>query len=342
MATPKTEATELSVAFGLLGYEDPRAITYASISGALLNTLDEETFTQYSEEFLSDPIYFRMLSVGKNLRQHHAPFNALTELQWLGPDRQAATTSTAMDLLAANTPISVKAESMVVANRSPYNLFEATPQGSAPAKGLSSWYLETAFDEYQALYTFARDASGMAALPINVRDFENSKSKKSLKRRLATLTEDQAAKFQDLYVKMSHQVARRSAEIFNLHLADSMARPTRNAVLEHIAKMFFRMDTVPYILAGVDEKAEFASGIPDIASWQKQWVFQEIEATPALTKSQPVVNFTLSYQNRITKVEYTSTFRAEVRWSHGKFSSVEGKLYKDFAWPSLPFFKAIV
>src|SRR5690606_27407592 len=132
MATPKTEATELSVAFGLLGYEDPRAITYASISGAFLNTLDEETFTQYREEFLSDPIYFRMLSVGKNLRQHHASFNALTKLQWLGPDRQAATTSTAMDLLAANTPISVKAESMVVANRSPYNLFEATPQGSAP------------------------------------------------------------------------------------------------------------------------------------------------------------------------------------------------------------------
>ena len=141
---------------------------------------------------------------------------------------------------------------------------------------------------------------------------------------------------------MCQKVSQSSADIFNDHLAGSLKSKMRGAVLERIAKMFFRMNAVEYILCGVDEKNKFAVLIPDLTTWLQSWQFDNINAIPNLEKEQSIVDFEILCTNRATKDSYMAKFHAEIRWSHGKFSSVEGKLYKEFNWIDLPFFSIIL
>lgn len=346
MATAKTETTELAVGFGLLGYSDPSNLLFDQIAKNFDASLDERTFSRFRIEFSKDKLYKRMHEVGLKLRDVYAPFKDLTNIIWSGPERQAATTSTAKDLFAANVPISVKAESRVVGNPSPYNLFVATPQGSAQARGMGSWYVETALNDYQSLYFFAKQAtaldSGDVSLPEVVGEFENSRAKKLLQQRIKDLNSEQIREFQALYVQMCKVVSIKSAVLFNSHLKTSLFSRTRNTVMEHIAKMFFRMNAVPYLLAGIDSRKEFAVHIPDLTTWKRTWRFEKVEAVPDLNRLQSVVNFQIECLNRENGERFTANFHAEVRWSHGKFSSVEGKLYKKFNWVDLPFFERII
>jgi hypothetical protein len=345
MATAKTETTELSLGFGLLGLT-PGTLTYDQIAKKFTGSLSKTAFDRFLEEFRKDRLYMRMHEVGRRLRELHPPFRHLEFLVWSGPDRQAATTSTAKDLFAANTPISVKAESGVVGNPSPYNLFIATPQGGAQARGMGSWYVETALNEYQALFSYARNAtgldSGIEALPADVTEFEKSRNKKLLRDRLKLLSAQESDRFFALYIEMCRKVSTKSAELSNAHFTESLSSKTKNTVLEHIAKMFFRMDAVPYLLAGIDGRKEFAVSIPDLTKWKKTWQFEGIKAIPDLNRSQSVVDFQMTYSNSTTGELYTAEFHTEIRWSHGKFSSVEGKLYKEFNWINLPFFETII
>lgn len=331
---------------GLLGYEDLSNLEYAEINPKFSGSLNEDTFQRVMEEFSRQSLYQQMLHVGLKLREREPLFTEIDHLTWSGPDRQAVTTSAAKDIFAANTPVSVKAESRVVGNPSPYNLFVATPQGSAQARGMGSWYLEISPDKYQALYShglmITELNSGRNALPPTVQEFENSRKKKVLKRKLSNLSSNQLELFQSLYIDMCRQVATRSARRYNDHLAASLSQRVRNTVLERVAKMFFRMNAVPYVLAGIDNQQEFAVRIPDLTSWLKNWRFETIEATPDLNRSQSVVNFELCCTNKQTGLTYSAEFHAEVRWSHGKFSSVEGKLYKEFDWADLPFFESLL
>ena len=249
--------------------------------------------------------------------------------------------STAKDLLAVNVPVSVKAESRVVGNPSPYNLFEATPQGSAQAQGMRSWYLETAKDAYQAFYAFSRSALGLNTLPDDVGDFEGSNRKRLLIRSLVNLGENHRGEFQDLYLRLCRAVSQASAEIFNNNLANSLNSRIRGTVLERVAKMFFRMNAVEYVLSGIDGKEEFAVVIPDLTTWLQTWQFERISAIPNLGKEQSIVDFEILCKNKITRDTYLAKFHAEIRWSHKKFSSVEGKIYKEFDWTDLPFFSVI-
>ena len=102
--------------------------------------------------------------------------------------------------------------------------------------------------------------------------------------------------------------------------------------------MFFRMNAVDYILCGIDERTEFAVQIPSLTAWLQQWQFNRITARPDLNRGQSVVDFEIECGRKARSENFTAHFHAEVRWSHGKFSSVEGKLYREFEWNELPFF----
>ena len=341
MATAKTECSELSIGLGLLGFSNPTEINYAQIVSKFEGSLSESKFKSFVKTYPSDGVYASMNNAGIRLRNNYPLFHDLDSIRWTGGDRQAKTMSTAKDLLAVHVPISVKAESRVVGNPSPYNLFVATPQGSAQAQGMTSWYLETARDDYQAFYAFSRSALGLNTLPENVGDFEASNHKRSLIRSLVNLGENYMEEFQDLYLRLCRRVSQASADVFNNNLNNSLRSHIRSTVLERIAKMFFRMNAVEYVLGGIDGRAEFAVVIPDLTTWLQTWQFEGINAIPALDKEQSIVDFEILCRNKTTKDTYLANFHAEIRWSHGKFSSVEGKLYKEFNWNGLPFFSAV-
>ena len=248
----------------------------------------------------------------------------------------------AKDLLVANTPVSVKTESNVVANLSPPNMMVNLPGGTAHSSREENWYLTTKPEEFQELYAFVRGMSPeLQDLPEDIRSFEEQSGRYDRKRIQKILKEssDREKKaFTRRYRELCHRVAEKSADLFNQNLAASLSTGARKAVLENLMRWFFRLNAVQYVLCGIDRKNEFALVVPDLTSWLREWDLAEVVATPDITRGQSVVDFEVVCRRKKDRREHRAPYHAEIRWSHGRFSgAVESKLYKEFAWTELPF-----
>lgn len=345
MPSRKTECSELSVAFGILKL-NPVNEPLSTVLLSFNKTLSESKYKNFVTEFNRDKFTYRPLyELGLQLRANHFPLNSITRLEWTGPQQQATTTSLAKDILAGVVPISVKLDSNVVANYSPYNLLESIPSGSAQAKGTDNWYLHLAFSLYQDLYSYVR-IKNANQLPDNVSDFEKNASKadrKLMQNIIKDFNEEEQKKFAGIYISLNHQIAKLSSQIFNKHISDSLKKPSRNAVLENLIRAFFRINAIEYILCGIDHRKKFGVLIPDLSKWKRNWRLQDLKAIPDLKRKQCVVNFEMVIKNLTNKKTKQLKFHAEIRWSHGKFcGNPEAKLYKEFLWRDVPFFEGII
>jgi len=174
MPTAKTEATELAVGFGILDLDPLDHLSEDEIDRFFDGTLPEEKYKRFLEEYSSNlDFYSRFYEVGRHLESHHHPVSRSSTVQWTGPQQQAATASFSKDLLVGGIPISVKADSDVVANLSPYNLFISLPLGIVPASQEENWYQKIDPRDFQELYSFVRDSDrSLNYLPAEVIAFE--------------------------------------------------------------------------------------------------------------------------------------------------------------------------
>ena len=343
MPSAKTETSELSIAFGILGLDPTHFYPQSEIELRFNGSLSEEKYEAFRKEYKRDTeLYERLLRVGRIMSDRHIPFKQADVVQWTGPFRQASTTSVAKDLLVANTPVSVKTESNIVANLSPANMMVNLPGGTAHSSHEENWYLTTQPEEFQELFSFVRGISPeLQDLPEDIRSFEEQASRddrKRLQKILKQSSDHEKKAFTKRYRELCHRVAEKSAALFNQKLTASLSIGARKAVLENLARWFFRLNAVQYILCGIDRKDEFALSVPDLTSWLREWDLAEVVATPDLTRGQSVVDFEVVCRRKINRSEHRAPYHAEIRWSHGRFSgAVESKLYKDFAWRDLPF-----
>lgn len=344
MATKKTETTELSIGFGILGI-NPKD-KKADIQNLFFDSLSNQKWFDYQDEYTRDEkLYRKFFELGLHLRELR--FTSVNQIIWAGPQQQAATASGATDLFipSLNMPISVKNESNVVYNASPHNLFRSLPQGKTPASRAEHWFLEKDPKGYQELYGFARSLFPKE-LPQQAIDFEEqiSRTERDIFQDFVTkdLIGHDKEQFKKLYAAMCGNVAQNSAIEFNGHL-EKLPSNERSAVHETIIRQFFRIDTVPYLLVGLDKHKGFAVQIPDLTNWKRKWRIESVAAVPDLGRGQSVVKIkvtTTDKNNRATSYEFG--FRVEIRWSHGKFcGNPEGKLYKSFSWLEVPFFQKL-
>ena len=345
MATRKTEATELAVGFGILGVNplDQKA----NVTKLFIDSLSDQKWHDFQEEYiLNENLYRKFFELG--LRLQELRFKSVDQLIWAGPQQQAATASGAKDLFipSLNMPISIKNDSNVVLNASPHNLFRSLPQGKAFASRAEHWFLEKDPEGYQKLYDFGRSLFPKE-LPRDAAEFEAiiSRAERDEFQEFVTkgLIGLNAKEFEALYIGMCGNVAQNSALEFNNHLA-ALPSNEHPAVHETVIRQFFRIDTVQYLLVGLDERKAFAVQIPDLTTWKRQWRVENVTAIPDLGRGQSVVKITVTTadKNRRT-VTYDFGFRVEIRWSHGKFcGNPEGKLYKSFSWTSVPFFENLI
>jgi hypothetical protein len=109
MPSAKTEASELSVAFGILRLDPTTAYTQDEINRFFAGSLTPEKYAKYRVEYQRNlQLYHRLYNVGHRMGMTGKPFYQAKTVQWTGPHQQATTTSVAKELLVANTPISVK------------------------------------------------------------------------------------------------------------------------------------------------------------------------------------------------------------------------------------------
>lgn len=344
MPSYKTEATELSVGFGVLGIENP-GVSDLDIKSLFGETLVDKTYRSYLLEFESNQkLYTRFIHCGNRLRD--MLFRNVENVHWTGRQQQASTSMVSQDLFVPsfNMPISVKNESNVVANLSAHNLFRSLPSGEVVVTKSDDWFIEKDLPGLQTLYQYARrHFSGDLKLPEDIIEFYRSVNRldrKDFRENLRALKGEEYDEFNKLYVSMCNQVAMSSADEFNKRLS-SLRSNARTAVSENFVKQFFRINHVPYVLTGIDHKQDFGVRIPDITSWKREWIIQGIRAE-ARKGGQSMVNISLSMQNKRDQSDYSASFRVEIRWSHGKFcGNPESKLYKEFLWRDVPFFQVL-
>ena len=345
MPTAKTEGTELSVCFGLLEI-DPLSFDQENLTQSFEGSLSKDKYLSFAQEFQRNPgLYRQFHTLGLSLRSQYALFNNLMHLRWSGPQQQAATTSASKDIIAANIPISVKNESNVVLNPSPYNLFITIPSGQMPAAQADNWYITADPNGIGELYRFARENSRLD-LPEEYPIFEHAvhrDCRDDFQSEISQFRGEVKAEFQRIYQGMCRRVALYSAQMFNENYSSAMSTNRRSSLLENLVKQFFRINSVTYILAGLDRRKAFALEIPDLTAWKQDWRLVEVIARPDLTRRQSVVNITVIVERKTDKERFSMNYHVEIRWSHGKFcGNPEAKLYKEFAWAEVPFFRGIL
>lgn len=342
MASKKTEATELALAFGLLGINNPIKMSQDERRRFFEGTLTESVYTEFLDSYSGRyrSVCQEMLKVGLRIRQNHPHIKNYDSLQWMGKEQIYITTSLSKDIQIGPLAVSSKASSNVVVNLSPYNLLMALPSGEVQATRSPNWYIVAAQDAFQTYYEKWRKFC-FPKQPKDIRTFfkqTTQKERKALVKRSKNLSPEETAHLEEAYTDFCHEVAIASAECFTSNLSKSLNSSRSQAVLVRIAKTFFRMNSSPYILAGQDHNQPIALEIPDINSWRRNWEISKIETAPDLEAGQPKVYFNLNLLNKQTQSIYQLVFHTEIRWSHGKLcGNPEGKLYKDFLWKDLPF-----
>ena len=159
---------------------------------------------------------------------------------------------------------------------------------------------------------------------------------------IQSLRGETKSEFTRRYRQMCRNVSTVSANRFNQNFQTALNSNIRSSVLENIVKQFFRMNAVPYILVGLDKHRPFGLQIPDVTEWKRNWKIVSLNATPDLTRGQSVVDICMVVEEKTSRTTHSMDFHVEIRWSHGKFcGNPEAKLYKEFSWSSVPFFRNI-
>lgn len=342
LASKKTEATEISLGFGLIGIDNPNKVKDEQINNLFNQTLSIQKFREFLDSFNGkyNDVCKDMVAVGLMIRENHSYIATNTSIKWIGPENVMIATSLSKDLQIGPVAISAKARSDVVSNNSPYNLLIACPSGSAILSRSENWFLYIAQDEFQDYYSLFRNYC-FPEYDEKIEDFLKNTSqneRKSLVRKIKDISRLHSDEIQYKYLDMCHAVADRSANIFNEYYQKSDDSKSSKFVKMDIIKNFFRLDSSGYILAGIDKGEKIGLQFPDSNTWFKQYELLDVIANPDLQAGQAVVNITLKFKEKPDKEEFIFPFHVQIRWSHGKLcGNPEGKLYKNFAWKDLPF-----
>jgi hypothetical protein len=339
-----TETSELLVAFGVLDIQ-PTEVEFKDIDKFFNKTLAQEIFDKICSEIRNGTRpaeYEKLFSVGQSIKTEFLSDTERIKVEWIGPSKQRKTVSISKDLrINDNINISVKTNSNVVYNLSPHNLFLALPRGTLMATRADHWFRAAAPQEYQAMYDFVRNGY-KSTLPERVGEFDKFRrvDRKNVQRWLETLEKEKERSFLELYKEMCQTVSIFSAKTFEANFQSVNPRMKR-AVQENILKYFLRLNSVSYLLAGLDGGSKFIAEVPDITAFFRECKFDSIETQRNPKSLQSEVNFTLHFRHQ--DKAFSLPFHAEIRWSHGKFcGNPEAKLYKDFKWTDVPFFKVFL
>ena len=346
LASLKTEATELSVAFGLIGI-NPSTVCFEDVESRFEGTLPEEKFSNFQNAIANDrsvsriweSLYLAAYNT-KEVRPDLFPPHA--NIRWYGPLKQSRVVTTPQDLVMAATAISVKENSRVVFNLSPYNLFVSVPSGLVLATRTDNWFSRMAPREYQALFTLVNANIGFTSIT----EFDRSAPKhvvKMLQAEIESLDGDRLTEFDRRYVELCRQVSSASASLFNDTLNITLETVHGTTLRDELLRYFFRLDAMPYVLIGLETNDPISILVPSVTQWKREWRLSELTAASDPSAGQSVVRFSLVVTSGRARTGTTLPFHAEIRWSHGKFGgNPEAKLYRDFAWRDVPGFQQIV
>lgn len=220
--------------------------------------------------------------------------------------------------------VSCKYQSKILSNSSPSNLFDRRLADRTAGPGQERWYAVCAPEAYEHFYSCVRRYVGQWLLPAMPHEL----SPTHLRRIRQACAVTWPASLAPLWAEFSLIVASASAERWLTQLPTPARR-------EEMMWRLLRLSPAPYFILGSSDAGPLRLRIGTPWDWRQDYTLQELLITPAPV-GQPRVNWTASVIEKEGGAPREASGHVEVRWAHGRFSSVEAKIYLDTPHSDVP------
>jgi hypothetical protein len=225
--------------------------------------------------------------------------------------------------------VSCKYQSKVLMNSSPTNLFQRRLSDRLAGSDSGSWYTSCAPDEYQHLYSCIRRYVGQQLLPPAVEALEAN----HVARIRTACSHTWPAPLAPIWAEFSLAVAVQSADRWRHQLQTPLRR-------EEMLWRLLRLNPSTYFLLGSSDTGPIRLRIGTPWDLRQHFTMQGLDLA-AVPAGQPKVSWTAHLTGNHTGDHHRVEGHVEVRWAHGRFSSVEAKIYLDTPHGEVPGYVAL-
>jgi hypothetical protein len=226
--------------------------------------------------------------------------------------------------------VSCKYQSKVLMNSSPSNLFQRRLSDRLAGADNGSWYTSCSPDEYQHLYSCIRRYVGQQLLPPTV----EALTAQHVARIRTACSQAWPTPLAPIWAEFSLAVAVQSAARWRHQLQTPLRR-------EEMLWRLLRLNGSTYFLLGSSEAGPIRLRIGTPWDLRQHFTMQDLDLA-AVPAGQPKVSWTAHLTGNHTGDCHRVDGHVEVRWAHGRFSSVEAKIYLDTPHGQVPGYVPLV
>jgi hypothetical protein len=220
--------------------------------------------------------------------------------------------------------VSCKYQSKILANSSPSNLFLRRLADRTAGPDTASWYAVCAPDEYQYFYSCVRRQVGRALLPMTPQELTPAHTA----RIRSACGRTWPAPLAPIWGEFSLAVAAASVARWRQQLHTPARR-------EEMLWRLLRLSPSSYFVLGSSDAGPLRLRIGTPWDWRQSFSLEclQLEAVPA---GQPKVTWSARLVEKGNGSERLVDGHVEIRWAHGRFASVEAKIYLDTPHADVP------
>lgn len=239
-------------------------------------------------------------------------------IEWKGPHHAPGFDHIPADLRVDHVfLVSCKHQSRILHNSSPSNLFDRRLADRSAGADLASWYQACAPEEFDHFYQAVRWEIGQGSLPSQAVGLTSGQLRRIRDRCGGSWPDSLIENWQEF----SHAVAVASAERWRATVMTGARR-------EEMVWRLIRLSAAPYFILGESDNGSLRLRVATPWDWRQSFALSafSIEAAEA---GQPRVNWRAVVTHLGDGSISLIDGHVEVRWAHGRFSSVEAKIYLD-------------
>jgi hypothetical protein len=246
-------------------------------------------------------------------------------IEWKGTHRPPGVEFLPTDLRVDHVYlVSCKYRSKILTNSSPENLFVRCLADRSVRPDPVSWYATCAPGAYEHFYACVRRFVGQALLPPDPRqltDIDKGRIRLACGRSWPPC-------LADVWAELSFAVAEASA---NRWAREMPSLPRQEEMLWRL----LRLNAACYFVLGSSAEGAMRLRIGTPWDWRQRFTLHEL-VVGAVPAGQPKVTWTAWLTERPSGELRRVEGHVEIRWAHGRFSSVEAKVYLDTPHAEVP------
>lgn len=316
-----TEVTEIVTGLGMLG-QSTLEEALERLPEELLNVSDE-TWQGLRDTYRAGEHLGAFTAAWENGRAFLEADDGLRgripqRIEWKGPHRQPGYDNLPVDLRVDHVfLVSCKYQSKILSNSSPANLFDRLLGRRETEPVGPSWYQVVSPHSYSSFYSLVRGYIGEDLLPSDPADL----SPEHLQRIRKSCNRAWPEPLREPWAQLSFDISAESARRWE----SAMDSPAKR---EEMLWRLLRLGPAPYFVLGSSPRGPVRMRIGTPWDWRQSFKLRYLRVAPVVG-GQPVVEWVAG----LTEVETGRTRRVhghiEIRWAHGRFSTVEAKVYLD-------------